>query len=157
MTDTPAPPTGELLEACRQLARAMDSFDEAACAALGVGRSDLRALNLLEHGPLAPSVLADALGLSRAAVTALLDRLEAAGYVVRAAAPGSRRTVHVHLQPGTWAAFARVYRPLGERVRAVGDGVDEHDRRVVAAVLHTLATTFDAVRDELGTDSTGPS
>ena len=145
-------PSADLLTACRRLARAVDAFEEAACAALGVGRSDLRALNLLEHGPLGPSALADALGLSRAAVTALLDRLEAAGYVVRTPAPGSRRAVQVHLQPATWAAFARVYRPIGERVRSVGDGLGEDERRVAAAVLDTLAGTFDEVRGELTGD-----
>jgi Transcriptional regulators len=149
MTETTMLPSDDLLTACRRLARSMDLFEEAACAALGVGRSDLRALNLLEHGPLGPSALADALGLSRAAVTALLDRLEAAGYVVRTPAPGSRRAVQVHLQPSTWAAFARVYRPVGERVRSVGDALGEDDRRAATAVLHTLAGTFDAVRREL--------
>ena len=142
-------PSADLLVACRELARSMDLFEEVACGALGVGRSDLRALNLLEHGPLGPSALADALGLSRAAVTALLDRLEAAGYVSRTAVPGDRRAVHVHLQPETWAAFARVYRPIGDRVRSVGDGLPEHDRRIATAVLHTLAGTFDTVREEL--------
>lgn len=149
MTETPALPSDDLLTACRRLARSMDLFDEAACAALGVGRSDLRALNLLEHGPLGPSALADALGLSRAAVTALVDRLEAAGYVSRTPAPGSRRAVHVHLEPSTWAAFARVYRPVGERVRSVGNALGEDDRRAATAVLRTLAGTFDDVRGEL--------
>ena len=37
-----------VVQACRDLVRAIDAFDEAAAAVLGVGRSDLRALNLLE-------------------------------------------------------------------------------------------------------------
>ena len=52
MSEVDAQLTSPLLLACRYLARAMDRFDEAACGALGLGRSDLRALNLLEHGPL---------------------------------------------------------------------------------------------------------
>jgi Na+/H+-translocating membrane pyrophosphatase len=55
----------------------------------------------------------------------------------------------VHLQPGTWAAFARVYRPIGDRVRAVGDDLPERDRRVATDVLDTLAGTVDAVRQGL--------
>ena len=47
-------PDDPLLLACRALSHAMDLFDEAACRALGIGRSDLRALNLLEHGPFRP-------------------------------------------------------------------------------------------------------
>src|SRR4028119_1051891 len=99
MTEIQTLPSGDLLVACRRLARSMDLFEEAACAALGVGRSDLRALNLLEHGPLGPSALADALGLSRAAVTALLDRLEAAGHVGRTPAPGRRRPLPARPPP----------------------------------------------------------
>ena len=98
------------------IGRAMDLFDEAAAQALRVGRSDLRALNLLEHGPVGATTLADHLGLSRPSVTALVDRLEAAGYVSRVPAPGDRRAVRIELRAATWRAFAEVYRPLGERV-----------------------------------------
>lgn len=65
MTDVP--PNDELLMACRRISEAMDLFDEAAAGKLGVGRSDLRALNLLEHGPLSPGELAKRLGLTKAA------------------------------------------------------------------------------------------
>ncbi|HXV92159.1 MAG TPA: MarR family transcriptional regulator, partial [Pseudonocardia sp.] len=78
MTPMDAHPDDPLLLACRDMGRAMDLFDEAAARALGVGRSDLRALNLLEHGPLGATALAGRLGLSRPSVTALVDRLEAA-------------------------------------------------------------------------------
>src|SRR4051812_47147339 len=94
-----------VLLACRKLARAMDLFEEAACTALGVGRSDLRALNLLEHGPLTAGALAQQLHLTRPAVTALVDRLAAAGLVERAPVAGDRRATAVALTPATWEAF----------------------------------------------------
>jgi hypothetical protein len=61
----------------------MDLFDELAARRLGLGRSDLRALNLLEHGPVSAAALADGLGLTRTSVTALVDRLVLAGYATR--------------------------------------------------------------------------
>ena len=137
---------GPLLRACRDLARAMDLFDEAACAALGLGRSDLRALNLLEHGPLGASALARQLGLTRPAVTALIDRLVAAGYVARVPVPGDRRATGVELQPATWAAFARVYRPLGERVWAATAGLTDADRQVAVATMTAMVDAFHDVR-----------
>lgn len=135
-----------LLLACRDLARAMDRFDEAAAAMLGLGRSDLRALNLLEHGPLGASVLAQRLGLTRPAVTALIDRLTEAGFVARVAVPGDRRATAVELQPATWKAFAGVYRPLGEQVWAATTDLAEGERQAVVAAMAAMASAFDGVR-----------
>jgi DNA-binding MarR family transcriptional regulator len=137
---------GPLLLACRDLARAMDRFDEAACVLLGLGRSDLRALNLLEHGPLGASVLARRLGLTRPAVTALIDRLAGAGYVARVPVPGDRRATGVELQPATWAALAQVYRPLGERVWAATADLTPGERRTVVAAMSAVTDAFDDVR-----------
>lgn len=136
-----------LLLACRELARAMDRFDEAACAALGLGRSDLRALNLLGHGPLGASVLAERLGLTRPAVTALIDRLADGGYVERVPVPGDRRATGIRLLPATFTAFARVYRPLGERVWAATADLPERD--ALAAAMATVTGAFDEERARL--------
>jgi len=125
MSDSEAHLDSPLVLACRALGQAMDQFDEAACGVLGLGRSDLRALNLLEHGPLGASVLAARLGLTRPAVTALIDRLAEAGYVARVAVAGDRRATAVELQPATWKAFALVYHPLGMQ--------DGHGNKVEAA------------------------
>lgn len=149
MADAAPHPDDPLLVACRRIGRAMDLFDEAACRALGVGRSDLRALNLLEHGPLAPAAMARALGLSRASVTALLDRLEAAGYLAREPDPADRRSVRVALQPRTFQAFAQVYRPLGITVHDSTRGLPAAHRRVVVDSLGAMAEAFDAARETL--------
>lgn len=153
MSETDTHLDDPLLHACRDLARAMDRFDEAACAALGLGRSDLRALNLLEHGPLGASVLARQLGLSRPAVTALIDRLTEAGYVARVAVPGDRRATGVELQPATWQAFARVYRPLGEQVHAATGALPAGERAAVVATMTTVSRTFDDVRTRLAAEA----
>src|SRR5947207_14950505 len=79
---------------------AADLVDEAAAARLGVNRTDLRCLGLLSvRGPLSAGQLARASGLSPAATTTALDRLERAGYARRVAHPGDRRGVLVELTP----------------------------------------------------------
>ena len=143
MTADPSP-DDPLLLACRHLGRQMDLFDDAAARALGLGRNDLRALNLLEHGPLSAATIADRLALTRAGVTALVDRLEDGELVVRTSSPGDRRVVLVELQPATWAAFARVYRPLGQHVHAATAGLPRDERTLVADALETLAVAFSA-------------
>jgi len=153
MSDSEAHLDSPLVLACRALGQAMDQFDEAACGVLGLGRSDLRALNLLEHGPLGASVLAARLGLTRPAVTALIDRLAEAGYVARVAVAGDRRATAVELQPATWKAFALVYRPLGERVWAATAELPESDRRAAVAAIGAMSSAFDDVRARLVEDA----
>lgn len=144
-----ANPHDPLLVACRELARAMDLFDEAAGQRLGIGRSDLRALNLLEDGPLSAAVLADRLGLQRGSVTTLVDRLERAGLVRRSPDPDDRRGVRVVLRPATWRAFAKVYRPLGQQVWTATTALDERDRTVVVQALQLMVGAFDDARTQL--------
>ena len=134
-----------LLVAVRELGAELEAFDDAAARALGVGRSDLRALNLLEEGPVAAGELAASLSLSSGAVTALVDRLERAGYVGRTADAGDRRRVLVQLRPETYAAFARVYAPCGRAVGSVGDDLGP---RSVATARRVLGAVAAAVRQQ---------
>lgn len=134
-----------LFAAVRTLADVVGGFDEAAARALGVARSDLRALNLLEHGPLAAGEMGAELGLTSGSMTALVDRLVKAGYVSRQAAEDDRRKVMVHLEPATWAAFARVYGPCGEAVSAVAGQLPP---RQVTAARDVLAAVASAIRVE---------
>jgi len=55
---------------------------------LGLHPTDMQFLNLLDLlGPMTPGALAQCSGLSSGGVTVVLDRLEGAGYVRRAANP----------------------------------------------------------------------
>lgn len=156
MTDQ-GQPDDLLLLACRELSRQMDLFDEAAAHALGIGRNDLRALNLLEHGPLNAATIANRLGLTRAGVTALIDRLEAHELVARTASPGDRRVVLVVLQPATWMAFAKIYRPLGQHVQAVTGDLEPDERDRVTAALSTLTQAFGEARTRMVAGPGSPS
>lgn len=108
----------DLFARIRALGAAMDIFEREASQALGLNRSDLRALNVLEHGPQTHGVIGEALGITSGSVTALVDRLVEAGYVERRPSPTDRRRVDVTLTPATFQAFATVYRPCGEAVTA---------------------------------------
>jgi DNA-binding MarR family transcriptional regulator len=121
----------------------MDAFDAAAAARFGVNRNDLRALNLLEHGPLSQASVATALRITRPSVTTLVDRLEAAGMVRRVPDLRDRRSTLVELLPATWQAFESVYRPVGEHVHQLADGWDDQQRRAVTQALLDLSTVFD--------------
>jgi len=146
-----------VLLSCRDLAEAMELFDDAVCSALRVGRSDLRALNLLEAGPLTATALSRGLGLTRPAVTALVDRLVAAGFVARVAVPGDRRATSVAVRPATGEAFTRVYGPLGERVRAAMEGLTPQDQAAMSAALDMLTGEFRDAGTQLAGGTSGPA
>jgi DNA-binding MarR family transcriptional regulator len=128
----------------------MDLFDEFAARHLHLGRNDLRALNLLEHGPLSAATVAERLHLTRAGVTSLVDRLEAEGLATRTASTKDRRVVLVELRPTTWAAFARIYRPLGQKVQATTASWAPAELRTVIEALEALTAAFDEAQAALG-------
>ena len=142
MADNPGATVHALVAACRRLGEAMDLFDEQAAAQLGVNRTDLRALNLLEHGPLSAGQIGERLHLTSGSITTLVDRLVAHGYVSRHPDPGNRRRVLVQLEPDTYAAFARVYRPHGDRVRAAVSAMPLPQQQAARVALDLIADTF---------------
>jgi DNA-binding MarR family transcriptional regulator len=75
---------------------AVDLMDDAACRALRINRTDGRCLDVIDReAPVSAGRLAQASGLTTAAVTAVIDRLEKAGYARRLADPTDRRRVLV--------------------------------------------------------------
>lgn len=135
--------TDELLVACRRFIQATDLSEERVAARLGIGRSDLRAVNLLEHGPVSHAQIARQLGLTPASVTALIDRLQAQGLVQRTPHPTDRRVTHVELLPRAWSELAAVYQPIGSAVLDATSSRPPEQRRQLAALLHHLADVFD--------------
>jgi DNA-binding MarR family transcriptional regulator len=105
----------ELTREVRAAQVAVDLMDDAACRALGVNRTDGRCLDVIDReGPVAAGRLAEASGLTTAAVTAVIDRLEKAGYARRVGDPNDRRRVLVELTPlmreragVIWGPFAK--------------------------------------------------
>jgi DNA-binding MarR family transcriptional regulator len=107
----------------------------------GVTASDLAALEHLElAGPLSPKDLAERLLLTPGSVTALLDRLERAGWVRRIPHPTSRRSLLVELGPAAPGAAAAA--GLDEYERAV----ERAARRLTPSERAAAARFLDAVR-----------
>lgn len=106
----------ELIEATRASQVATDKMDEAGGRALGVNRTDCRCLDVIERaGRISAGQLAIEAGLTTGSVTAVIDRLEARGYVRRIADPADRRRVFVEITELMRRRAAELWGPLGER------------------------------------------
>jgi DNA-binding MarR family transcriptional regulator len=91
---TKAELTRELIDATRANQVATDKMDEAGSRALGVNRTDGRCLDLIDQaGRISAGDLALAAGLTTGSITAVVDRLEAKGYLRRVPDPTDRRRV----------------------------------------------------------------
>jgi DNA-binding MarR family transcriptional regulator len=90
----------ELVYEIRRSQAATDRYDEAVAEAIGLNRTDMRCLDVIQReGPVPAGRLADETGLTTGAITTVLDRLERAGFARRTRDPSDRRRVLVELDP----------------------------------------------------------
>jgi DNA-binding MarR family transcriptional regulator len=121
------------------------AYEDALAERLGMNATDLRALELVLAEPgLSPGRLAERSSLTTGAITGVLDRLEAAGFVERRPDPADRRRVAV--------------RPLGpaEHVReavarldaTIGGLLEQRTAGERDAILEFLGAVSSAVADD---------
>ena len=126
----------ELSEACRAYRNAVDRLDEAVCECVEINRTDLRCLDVLERlGPMTAGELASSCGLTTGALTALLDRLERAGYVRRDRDEADRRKVVVSMTEVVRAKAVELYRPFVEAHETILGHLDDADLELITAFL----------------------
>ncbi|MEP6631338.1 MAG: MarR family transcriptional regulator [Lapillicoccus sp.] len=120
--------------------RSTQAFDDQVGRRLGLNPTDLRCLDWLVDQDRSARELAEATGLSSAATTAMIDRLEARGFVRRTRGDADRRKVIVSMTPEGRARTNEFYLPL------VMEGMDILDRLTVAE-LRSMVTHLVAIRD----------
>lgn len=113
--------TQALAQAVRENSTATVLFHTAIAGRIGLSASDMKTLELLTRlGPLTAGQLCEHTGLASASVTALIDRLEAKGFVRRGRDSGDRRRVIVEPVPEGLAriddAFKGLSPALGEKL-----------------------------------------
>jgi DNA-binding MarR family transcriptional regulator len=133
------------LRALRDLATDLDLLDQVAATRLGIGRSDLRCLDVLSRrGPLGASALAAAVGLSPPALSAAMRRLERAGYLRRDRHPDDQRTVQVSITEAAATKTAPLY---GELLNHATEVLARRDPAQLSALTELLTEVSQAVQD----------
>jgi DNA-binding MarR family transcriptional regulator len=107
----------ELIYEVRRSQAATDRYDEAVADAIGINRTDLRCLDVIQRdGPVSAGRLAADTGLTTGAITSVLDRLERAGFARRVPDPSDRRRVLVEMRPEAMqGGFYEEHAAHGER------------------------------------------
>jgi DNA-binding MarR family transcriptional regulator len=116
--------------------------------AVGLHQTDQECIDLLDWtGPLTAGEIGAHLGLSSGAVTGLVDRLEAGGWVRRERDPRDRRRVIVHLSGERGAELWHLYAPLAVAIEEYRDRLALRDLQVVVEFLEFANETMaDATR-----------
>ena len=93
---------------------ATQAYDEAVGERLLLNAAERRCLSFLHAGPQPAGAIAAATALTPAAITSLIDRLEARGLVRRARSAEDRRKVMVETTEKAREVTDRYYRPIAE-------------------------------------------
>ena len=116
---------------------ATNAVDQAVADHLGINRTDLQCLGVVTlGGPMTAGAVAEACALTSGSVTAVLDRMERAGYLRRTADPVDRRRVLVEATPLATQRGLELYGPI------VATGRERLD----AFTTDQLATILDFLR-----------
>jgi DNA-binding MarR family transcriptional regulator len=119
-----------------------DRFEDAAAEYFGVTRTAMRCMEVLDRvGQLTAGDIARETGLTSGAVTAMLDRLERAGYVRRLRDVADRRRVLVELTDQARQGASEVYGPLSEAM-AEFERYSDHELRLIRDFLRMGSATL---------------
>jgi DNA-binding MarR family transcriptional regulator len=142
----------------RALSTAQDRLDQYAMHRFGINRTDLRALDLVgQAGVISPTALAADLGMSTGATSAVLDRLEAAGYARREPDPAHRRRTLVRQTRRAEELGETIFGPVIRGTVTDAAGYPDEALASIAAFLvahRALLTSYLASVDSTG-DSAG--
>ncbi len=140
---------GELGRALQAYQRSTQAFDDEVGRVLDLNPVDLRCLDWLTEGPLSASRLAEATGLSAAATTSMIDRLEKKGFVRRRKHETDRRQVLVEMTDEGLARTWDLYGPLVEEGMPLLARFDTAELVAMRDHLIAIRAITDAARERL--------
>lgn len=135
--------------------RAEDAQERAARHG-GLHPTDFRCIGYLHtrNEPVSPKDIIAYLGLTSGSGTALIDRLEKAGYIGRIPNPQDRRGVLVALDPVNAADIVALHVRISERYHAATADLSDENLRAIATYLRSVEALSAEVNNDLYDDIT---
>lgn len=128
--------SARFLNAIRTHQNASDMVDHAVANLLGINLTDARCLDIIDRlGTTTPGELSQESGLSGPAITAVLDRMEGAGFVERARDAKDRRKVHVTVSATTREMSALIYGHMSALGQQRMGGLSAEQVRLIISFL----------------------
>lgn len=130
-------------QALRSLALRLQLYSDGVGDDLGLHRSDLMAMNLMSQEAqrgksMTPTDVSKKMSLSAAAVTALVDRLERVGHLVRHPDPDDRRRVRLDISKQAETVSREMFRPLNSGLSEAMSAYTDEELELVRRVLNDL-------------------
>ena len=125
-------------------------FHQAVGQLLDLNVTDMKCLDIMTlKGPASPSELAQHTGLSTGATTAMIDRLENAGLVVRRPHPTDRRGTIVVLSRKAMRKLPAMFASLAKAMDALVSTYSEKELRVLADFFAKVGVLWKEEREKL--------
>ena len=135
----------EVLTSLRRVIRAIDLHSKQLVKVASVTGPQLRLLQLIQTMEGATSrELADAMSLSQATVTSIMDRLESRGLIERIRSERDKRKIHPRLTPAGTAILDSAPAPLQDSFVRKFDQLQSWEQHMIIASLQRLAEMMDA-------------
>ncbi|WP_233245511.1 MarR family winged helix-turn-helix transcriptional regulator [Salinibacterium hongtaonis] len=140
-------PVHESTMLLRQLIQLSDDFERHMGKELTVNPTDLQAMqHLIMRGPMSPTDIAKALGMSTAAATVVVDRLTKVGHVTREKHPTDRRGIVVVPAP---ESVARAIRGLLPMITGIDEVIHEFEPQEQAVITEYLRRVVKVYRESI--------
>jgi DNA-binding MarR family transcriptional regulator len=151
----------QLILTGRRLSAATVMFHQTVAARLGLNPTDHKCADfLLTRGPMTAGELATATGLTTGAITGVIDRLEAAGYVRRDDDPRDRRRVVVRAVPAAIQEIGTLFADLAASTAALSERYSDAELAVILDFMdrsrEALHEATVKLREKAGADGRRP-
>lgn len=133
------------LVALRALTRVADQVPVAVARRAGLSHNELRTLDLLAEAPLGPAELARALGVSTAAASGIIDRLEERGHATRVAHDQDGRRTSVTISTQGRQEVSSYLMPMYRELARLDAELSEDERLLVARYLEGVVRAMRTV------------
>lgn len=134
-----------ILRSLRRITRAIDLYSRQLAKQYRLTGPQLVCLRYVRrHGPVTPSELAEAVSLSQATITGIIDRLHAQGLVTRDRSDEDRRRVIVALTDQGRQLVDSLPSPLQERFAKRLESLPEGNQQVIDEILKQIVAMMEA-------------
>jgi DNA-binding MarR family transcriptional regulator len=139
------------LVALRRILRATEAHGKELAQAVGLTPVQLRVVQIIaETGSTTGGAIAKRMHVAPATITALIDKLEHAGHVMRQRSETDRRQTMVALTERGRDALKRAPDALQQRFAAAFEALEDWEQAMVVAVLERVATMLNSSASDRG-------